>query len=200
MVAGLGKVAICNMALGFIGDRTITDLSEATEEARKCDLFYDIARTQALEAHDWNFARRRQELALSGGTPPIEWTYEYLRPADLIKARRIQHPLGHEADAIAFEMGMDSTGKLPVVYMDEQTPVLVYTWNQEDVEVFTTHFVLLLATVLASYIVGPLTRDAKKITEATNKARTALLTAPAMDASEGVEKAPREAEAIRARA
>jgi hypothetical protein len=53
-------VSICNMALGLLGaDGTITALTDNTQNARICNLFYEPARQTLLRSHPWNFATAR---------------------------------------------------------------------------------------------------------------------------------------------
>lgn len=53
------KLDIWNMALGFIGTRTVASESERTPEAVQCALFWDSARRTALRDYPWNFAQAR---------------------------------------------------------------------------------------------------------------------------------------------
>ncbi|UOF77207.1 tail tubular protein a tubular protein [Caudoviricetes sp.] len=90
---------ICNQALGMIGSNNrITSLSEGSDEARNCNLYYDQTRLEILQAIPWGFTRRKIALALLGsasGTPenpngdqPISeygWDYSYAYPSNCLK-------------------------------------------------------------------------------------------------------------------
>ena len=57
------KIAICNMALGWLGAPPIASLTENRPEARYAAQYYDIAVEQCLRDHRWNFAQKRARLA-----------------------------------------------------------------------------------------------------------------------------------------
>ncbi len=76
-------VKICNMALSLLGKDIITDLTEASEGARYCNLFYEAVRDEILRAHAWGCAKHRQALALSADyTPPSDYDYAYALPTE----------------------------------------------------------------------------------------------------------------------
>lgn len=76
-------VKICNTALSLIGKDIITDLTESSEGARYCNLFYEMARDEVLRAHAWGCAKHRMMLALSADyTPPSDYAYAYALPSN----------------------------------------------------------------------------------------------------------------------
>ena len=62
-----GMLQVWNMALGWVGTRTVAAENENTQEAVQCRLFWDNARRQVLRDFPWNFARRRARLARRDG-------------------------------------------------------------------------------------------------------------------------------------
>ena len=60
------QISIINKSLSRIKQRTITSLTEASEQARKANMFYDCARKSALRSCDWRFARVQASLTLLG--------------------------------------------------------------------------------------------------------------------------------------
>lgn len=97
-----GIVAICNRALAEIGALNsagqISDLTEDSEPAAMCRLFYDTLRKQLLRAAPWNFARRTALLTTLGTaatTPPsapYPYVMKYEYPPDCLKMRYIIPP------------------------------------------------------------------------------------------------------------
>jgi hypothetical protein len=102
------EVSICNRALQAIGTRsTIASLTEASVEARNCNLIYADTRDQVMNMAFWNFARKTQLLALlksapgtagnpastgqnwSSAYPSPPWLFEYTYPNDCLQMRQI---------------------------------------------------------------------------------------------------------------
>lgn len=200
-MATISSVRIANMALSNIGARsTIESFDEQSPEARECKLWYDWARRQTLESFDWNFASRRAALALhSEDAPKNVWTYRYQYPASCLVAREIVNPLGPRADAVPFEVENDATGEQKTILTDMEGAILRFTFDLTTPSLFSSYFVTTLSHLLGYYIAFPLTGklDIKAgMLEVYNRL---ILTAPAFNANERVDRAPREAEWIRAR-
>lgn len=99
--------SICNQALSRIGTRsTIASLTEASKEARACNLVYQQTRDEVLSMAFWNFAKKTASLSLlksAPGTPTNQtgatqwssaypappWLYEYSYPSDCLQFRMI---------------------------------------------------------------------------------------------------------------
>jgi hypothetical protein len=176
-------VAICNMALGHIGKTIFIDsLSENSQAASVCNVFYEPCRDMALADAHWNFASKRVELA-DLGTPPTNWLYRYALPTDCIEARYLivlgsRTPLAK--DRIPFELAEENSVR--VLYTDQEEAELVYTKRQENPNLFSPQFVFSMSLLLASRIVMPLSAApalADKMLNMyeiyINKARTASL-------------------------
>ena len=102
-------VSICNRALSSIGTRsTIAAITEASTEAKQCNLIYEATRDEVLSMAFWNFARKvltGSLLKSAPGTPtntsapgvvwndtypPPPWLFEYTYPSDCIQVRMLQ--------------------------------------------------------------------------------------------------------------
>lgn len=76
-------VAICNIALGKLGAKTITSLTEDNKSARACNKYYTHVRDLVLRAHDWNCASVYVSLGSLADTPIADdWDYRYQLPVD----------------------------------------------------------------------------------------------------------------------
>lgn len=75
MASTSSKIEIFNMALGFIGTRTIASEYERTPEAIQCNLYWDNARRTALRDYPYHFAVRR--VALAEKPLPEEYSHEW---------------------------------------------------------------------------------------------------------------------------
>lgn len=101
------QVIVMNMALAHINKRQITSPTEASEEARKCSLFYDRARRAMLRACDWNFSTMNQALVLLQSVADSDfdatwatlqnvipgYSYMYAAPSKCLRVRRIYNPV-----------------------------------------------------------------------------------------------------------
>ena len=72
--------AICNLALSRLGHYSISSLTEGTVTGDRCNLHYAMTRDALLRAHPWNFAIRRQTLALDSVIPNHEFNYRHALP------------------------------------------------------------------------------------------------------------------------
>lgn len=212
-MASASDVAIANMALGHLGREDIESFTEKSAPAAAVRTFYDIARKQALETHDWSFARRRQTLAVHADAAPIgAWNYRYVYPSDCLALRYIQNPSGYlsliypvdtyaqlTTDAVPFEMEMSLDGTQKTILSDLTGAVAVYTFDQQDMSVSTNFFQELLSHLLAAKMAIKLTGKRALKGDEIKTYMDLVRIAPSMDANEGLARAPREAESIRLR-
>src|SRR5512146_1689119 len=95
----LTDIQICNMALGHIGvTKFIAALTDRSNEANVCNLYYEQARDFVLEDLPWPFATRYISLGLvtdfTALTIPHDWSYAYRYPSDCVFARRLVTTIG----------------------------------------------------------------------------------------------------------
>jgi len=80
------EVSICNLGLQKLGATRIAALSEASKNARECNLCYAHIRDAELRANKWKFALTRVTLAPSSTTPDFTYTYAFPLPTDCLRA------------------------------------------------------------------------------------------------------------------
>lgn len=211
----VSAVDIGNMALTNIASRhTIESLTESTKEANLVNIWYDISRKATLEALDWGFARKRQALATHTEDPPSgEWQYRYQYPADCLKARRLENPVIVnqsivrgvplqlvEPDAIPFEIEMAGTSfQEKTILTDLAEATLVYTFDQDITDTFSSTFSRCLSFELSSRIAMALTGKLVIQEKMLEYWRLYLAIASQTDANEQVSRPPRDADHIRGR-
>jgi hypothetical protein len=78
-------VGICRIALDQLGEYAITDLADATKQARLCDRNYPVMRDAVLRAHVWNCALVRTTLPALSETPAFGFQYQYQLPSDCLR-------------------------------------------------------------------------------------------------------------------
>lgn len=84
------QVDICNQALTAIGHKTIANIDEQNEAARKCKVYYQQAVDATLRAYNWNCAMARAELAQETATPTFGFSYQYALPADCLRVLQLE--------------------------------------------------------------------------------------------------------------
>lgn len=80
----LDTVAICNLALGKIGQGAIVSLSDDSELSRKCSQFFHSSKEIVLSAREWSFATKQQRLSLLD-KEVTGYTYVYAIPSDALR-------------------------------------------------------------------------------------------------------------------
>lgn len=199
-MAATSKVAIANMAISHVGAKSrIESFTERSNEARECDIWYEPARLETLEAYDWSFARRRQALALSADAPPDDWAYRYIYPADCVAMRRIVNPVGPLADAVPYEQEANDDATLRTILTDLDDAVALYTFDLRDVNMFSWHFVNTLSRKLAARIAYALTAKQEIADRNEGMWMQMIRTAASRDANEEVARQPRDASWIAGR-
>jgi hypothetical protein len=167
------EVDICNLALGYLGDKaTVASINppEGSAQAAHCSRFYPICRDSLLESHPWSFATRRRTLALLGDGFP-EWDFMYMQPSDAINLIAVLPPDSTDDYSENFRnlpAGVGSTYQpqdfstevledgTNVILTDQEDATLRYTVAQFDTAKFSPLFVEALAWKLASVLAGPL--------------------------------------------
>ena len=77
MTESVYEINVFNLALGHVGNPTITTGSDSPE----CQLYYPFVRDKLLTWAPWKFATTRQSLSRLAETPPdTEYAYQYAMP------------------------------------------------------------------------------------------------------------------------
>lgn len=208
MVA-ISKTHIGNMALSHVGTRhNIENVdTEQSTEAEAVRLWYDFSRQQALESHDWNFARKRVVATLHSSTIPTTagqpmagvWGFRYKYPNDAVVIRKIQHPNSPPDDAFPFDVEVSPVGTEKTVLCNIENAVIVYTFDQTALNLYLPSFVLAFSLALAVNISFSLTGKLSLEKALREKFFRAIGAAGSSSANESVEAPPRDADWIRAR-
>ena len=181
------KIQIWNMALGFIGTRTVASETERTPEAIQCSLFWDCARREALRVYPWNFAQVREWLAQKN-IPEVyagQWRYAYAFPELCLRLHCVRHATDQER---AFQVVRDNDGTA-LILTDIPRAMGDYTRDIKDVSVWDDAFIQVMARRLACLIAIPLLKNnTGKIQELEQLYRAAMPLAQEANASEQHEK------------
>ncbi|MDP1824908.1 MAG: hypothetical protein Q8L48_16750 [Archangium sp.] len=148
------EVQLCNLALGFAGQRqVITSLTEESTEAQMCALYYPLARDFVLASRAWRFTTRRSVLALST-EERTHWDYVYVAPARMLKAHEIVSSMRPTppGTAIPFDWELNDAGTGNLILTDEPDAELIYSAQVPEVGLFPPSFVAAVVWQLASYL------------------------------------------------
>jgi len=154
---------ICNLALGSIGLSPISSLSQSTQNARTCNLFYAIVRDSYLIEHDWSFCAKIIELTEE--TTEVEgydWArYKFSYPVDCLKARRITDGESNYSYPFIIRDVEISLVETKLIFTGIEEAFLEYTLAMTDPDSFDQTFLMALSKKIAFEISWPLTKDAK---------------------------------------
>ena len=204
----VSEVSICNMALSRIGaSSAIESLTEASAEARECNLWYTFSRRQALQSNDWGFARKRLTLATHSDDPPDGvWGYRYQYPSDCLVFRKLESPVSGvgvwspeekrlvaDSDQIPFTIELDDTQDTKTILTNLDNAIGVYTFDLVQVSLFTETFVVALSTAIAANVAYALTKKSKMEDKMVQRFQQIVTAAAAHDGNENAEPPPREA-------
>ena len=190
----ISPVKIGNMALSNIGDSgTIESFNEDSAQAKEINIWYDFAREQVLEGLDWNFARKRQTLALHGDDPPDTWLYRYQYPADCIAIRSLENPAGLKADPVPFTFENSLDGNQKTILTNLESAKALYTFNLTSTLLFSPSFILAFSYLLGHYIAYPLTGKFAVKEKMLAMYKIVLREAQAFNAQEQMDDTPRDA-------
>lgn len=184
MAATAGKIQIWNMALGFIGSRTVASESENTPEAIQCGLYWDNARRAALRDYPWHFAQTRAQLAEKVLPPLYEgvWKFAYGVPDRSLKVHGIYAPGGRRK--LYFEMARYEDGT-DVILTNTEHAIASYTRDVTEVARFDEDFVYALARKLACLVAIPILKNnSQKVQELVGLYNASLPAAHDADSSE----------------
>lgn len=166
---------ICNLALSHLGKGVITSLSQATKEARTCNIHYDPVRRAVLEDHHWDFAKVLLELTEVEDEDYTNWSYTYEWPDDCIAPRLIVNDTG-AITGTSFDFDKEryvTTGKIEFdvlsnadldakrIVTNQVDAELEYTADIEDTTMFSQSFIRAFAYGLAAAMAIPLTGNQK---------------------------------------
>lgn len=163
------KLGVMNMALGLVGVRMVTSVTENVPEAVQCNLYWDRARRSVLRDFPYRFAVRRSALTPIGSFPSVydgEWTNCYTAPADMLKVLSIGTATDKQTRQ-AFSVEHLASG--PAIFCNVANAQCTYTADVTDPSKWDEKFTAAMAAKLALYICGPLLAGEKD--QGLNKAK-----------------------------
>ena len=156
------KTEICRLAVSLLGNfEDVTDIETPdTKLEKRCLLWYDISRQNALKSAMPNFALRRRKVGKLQGTPAFGYAYEYEYPEDCLKLLGID-----EISLRQDNYTVESNGARTVIQTDEDVNGLPirFIGDETNVLLFSPDFKLLLAYTIAYNTSMAITADINKM-------------------------------------
>jgi len=181
----LTDVQICNMALSEIGEKSIAALTEASENGRRCNQFYDHARKMVLAAHNWGFAKVRATLVEVSGETAEGWDYLYLYPPKCLMVRKVFNVTTIIDPRLQkHEIMLSPVTLQRAIATDDEDAYVEYTADVSDTTMFSVVFVQALVFTLASLLAPKLTGSDQKALTLLQMADREISRATANDAQE----------------
>lgn len=193
MASTSGRLEICNMALGFIGTRTIGSPNETTPEAVQCELFWDRARRSALRDYPYHFAVRRLRLP-EKEMPDVyaqEWSHCYGIPDGVLKVVRVHDGGRRGLNKVPYAVHRGDEGE--IILCDVEQAVIDAVVDVEDIVQWDECFVSAMARKLACLICVPLCKGDGKLNALTQAYQASIPIAEGADASESYDRKPDDA-------
>lgn len=154
----ISEVDICNLALTKLGDNTISALTDATENARKCKIVYEPTRDSVLRSHSWSFATKIEPLSLIADEEIINWDYLYVYPSQCLYLVRIFDENG--ADDNNYKKLLSPDTNTPCLATNISQAYIEYIKKITDTNLFDSLFVDALVLKIAAELAIPITGDA----------------------------------------
>lgn len=154
-------VQICNQALAHMGTtKQIAALTEASKEARVCNLMFNKVRDFLMRRHWWSFNKAWTTVGALTTEHPY-WTYVYQYPSDCLNVRRImstsQNPLQwKKTDSIPHEVAYSSADAARVILTNEESAYVEYSARISDPNLWDVGFVDAMGWSLAVATAMPL--------------------------------------------
>ena len=180
-----GRITIYNMALGFIGTRTLASPNENTPEAIQCGLYWDVARRAALRDYPYRFALQRIQLGLLAKMPEVydnQWKFAYSLPDSCLKVHSVYAE--RETD-FKQNFQVESYEKGQLILTDLENAIALCTLDIDEISLWDDMFVTVMARKLACMIAIPLLKNnSQKLQELEQLYQAAVPRAQGHDASE----------------
>ena len=167
-------VDIFNSALLKLGVEAIASFDEESKAANLGKEQYPKIRDFLLESHPWNFAMKREKLAISAEVPVFGFSLAYVLPVDCL---RVWH-LNNRDSKFKVE-----NGRLLLTNLTDAS--LLYIAREEDVSKYSSQFKEALAYQLALDLGYNLIQDKGLMDRVNARALVVLRDARSSDGQEG---------------
>lgn len=190
---GASIVAICNKALGHLGQKPINAITDSNPRAEACLAYFNDARDASLRSHPWNFATAISTLnELGGGASIPGWLYVYAYPTKAVNIRKVfddatsKYPLACEFKEFYLE-----SQNVRVIASDVNPAYAEFTYQVADTTLYDQAYVDAFSYKLAS-LIAPSLGVSAKVTDMLNIFNVLISNAQALNQSEGKSDDPKQ--------
>lgn len=190
MASTSNRLEIYNMALGYVGTRTIGSPNEHTPEAIQCELYWDRARRSALRDFPYRFSIRRMLLP-EKEMPAVyenEWMHAYGLPDTVLKVVRVHDGQRRGINKTPYAIQRGDEGEL--LLTDVEQAMVDAVVDVEDITQWDDAFVAAMARKLACLICVPLCKGEGKLNGLVQMYQAAIPVAEGADDSESYDRKP----------
>lgn len=163
------KVAICNLALGWLGENPITAITDPSRAAQLCNTNFDLLRDAVLEEGEWGFALKQAgPLAPVSPGPTFGPGSLFNLPEDCLRVLRCLDSSDVGSISSVFTDGMSAFPASRLQWRREGRAVraevtaiyVEYIAKITDTELFSPGFTQAMAARLAAELSMPITNSA----------------------------------------
>lgn len=172
------QVGICNSALAKVGQGPISSIDQETRAAQIIKSIWDLVQDEAMSAHPWNFAIKRDTLSPTATTPTYEFTYEYDIPNDCLRVLEL------ETDVTT--IGVDWVVEGRKILSNDSSINIRYLYRNVDYNSWSPPFAEVMAWRIAQEIAYALTQSSEREKACSANYERTLALARSTDGAEGV--------------
>jgi hypothetical protein len=172
------QVGICNLALGWLGEKRITSIDDESTAARLCKDMWTHALDNMIASREWTFARQRfGPIAASVDVPAFYYTKKFQIPSTVLRVLRVE-----DAYAQALEE-WQREGDFIVCF--DTTIYMVALVRVADVSSLPAPFAQALAARIAADLAIPVTQNSDLWAKRVQLAAAELQNAATLDGMQG---------------
>ena len=193
MASSSNKLEIYNMALGFVGTRTVGSPNEHCPEAIQCELYWDRARRDTLRDYPYRFAVRRLRLP-EKEMPEVyaqEWSHCYGLPDTCLKVVRVHDGRRRGVSKTPYAIQRGDEGEM--LLCDVEQALVDCVVDVEDITTWDDSFVSCMARKLACLVCVPLKKGDSMLGALTQAYQASIPVAQGADDSESYDRKPDDA-------
>jgi hypothetical protein len=164
------NTSICNEALNLCGAKSINNLEDGTDNARRCAALYDSTRKALLRMHPWSCAKKRVVLAPTTTHPTFGYKNAFPLPKDFLRV--------YDPNTQCFEIENRH------ILSNQDSIQLVYIYDNDNEETWDSLLVEAMALYLCSKIAKPITGSQAESDSAYQKLMNLLKQARAINGQE----------------
>jgi len=145
------SVTICNKALVFLGQDTISTLVDDNKRARVCSTVYDDCLEEFLSEGDWSFAKKLATLTAETTSPNHDYSYAFEFPDDFVRLVKDREKAVYGSD--------DWLVIGDQIHCNDSSIYICYIYSNDDLNTWTAKARSALSYLVASQVGVALTGE-----------------------------------------